>query len=248
MPPRVLALHAHPDDAEYLCAGTLALLKQRGCAITILTMTPGDNGSDVMPAEEIARVRRREARDAAAVLGAECGCLEFRDFRVFVDDDARERVTEAVRRARPDIVITHPPVDYMCDHEATSHLVRDACFTAPAPNYDTRRIDPAPPLARIPHLYYVDAVDAIDLFGHPQPAQFVVDVTSAFDVKGRMWNCHESQRAWLKRQHGMDDFQGALERWSASRGAVVGAKYGEGFRQHLGHPYPQDNRLLEILS
>lgn len=246
--PRVLALHAHPDDAEYLCGGTLALLQKRGCAISILTMTPGDNGSDEHPAAEIARIRREEARRAAAIIGAESGCLEFRDFRVFVDDDARQRVTEAVRKARPDIVITHPSVDYMCDHEATSRLVRDACFASTAPNYDTHALAPAPPLARIPHLYYVDAVDATDLFGQPQPAQFVVDITEGFDTKRQMFACHESQRAWLKRQHGMDDFLASLERWSASRGAVIGVQYGEGFRQHLGHPYPQDNLLLELLG
>ncbi|MEX0717100.1 MAG: PIG-L family deacetylase [Planctomycetaceae bacterium] len=247
-PPRILALHAHPDDAEYLCGGTLALLRERGCHVTILTMTPGDNGSDELPAAEISRVRREEARRAAEVIGADCGCLEFRDFRVFVDDASRERVSEAVRKARPDVVITHPPADYMCDHEATSRLVRDACFTCSAPNYDTHALDPAPPSSKIPHLYYVDAVDATDIFGDPQPAQFVVDVTAAFDLKRKMFACHESQRAWLKRQHGMDDFIASLERWSASRGSVIGTPYGEGFRQHLGHPYPQDNRLLELIS
>jgi Uncharacterized proteins, LmbE homologs len=58
----ILAIHAHPDDIEFQCAGTLLLLKERGCTITVATMTPGDCGSAEMDAETIARVRRDEAK------------------------------------------------------------------------------------------------------------------------------------------------------------------------------------------
>ncbi|MGE5327501.1 MAG: PIG-L family deacetylase, partial [Deltaproteobacteria bacterium] len=57
----VLALFAHPDDAEFLAAGTLAQLAARGAKVSIATMTAGDCGSTVLPASKIARVRRREA-------------------------------------------------------------------------------------------------------------------------------------------------------------------------------------------
>ena len=67
--PRILAIHAHPDDVEFQCAGTLALLAQQGCAITIATMTPGDCGSAEHSAEEIAEIRRGEARASAATSG-----------------------------------------------------------------------------------------------------------------------------------------------------------------------------------
>ncbi len=73
--PRILAIHAHPDDVEIQCAGTLALLKERGCHITIATMTAGDCGSAEMGPEEIARVRRNEAQAATDVLGADYMCL-----------------------------------------------------------------------------------------------------------------------------------------------------------------------------
>src|SRR3984885_4775369 len=85
-PPRILAIHAHPDDVEFQCAGTLALLKERGCAITIATMTPGDCGSAEHAPDEIAEIRRGEARKAAALLGAEYVCLEFRDLSIVVDN------------------------------------------------------------------------------------------------------------------------------------------------------------------
>src|SRR4029079_17265019 len=143
---RVLAIHAHPDDVEFQCAGTLALLREAGCAVTIATMTPGDCGSAEHDSEAIAEIRRGEARASAALIGAECVCLEFRDMAIFNDDDSRRRVTEALRRARPDIILTAPPVDYLCDHEMTSLLVRDACFAASCPNYATRQWEPAPPL------------------------------------------------------------------------------------------------------
>ena len=72
---------------------------------------------------------------------------------------SRGKVCEALRRARPDIVLTAPPVDYMTDHELTSVLVREACFSASVPNYSTRQWSPAKPLGGIPHLYYVDSVE-----------------------------------------------------------------------------------------
>ncbi|QDT35466.1 PIG-L deacetylase family protein [Thalassoglobus polymorphus] len=247
-PPRILAIHAHPDDIEILCAGTLAILKDKGCEIVIATMTAGDKGSAEMGQEEIARVRRAEARKAAEMLGAECMCLEFKDLSIEFNDDSRKRVTEAVRRARPDIVLTAPPVDYMNDHEMTSKLVRDACFAASVPNYPTEQWDPAPITKNIPHLYYVDPIEGVDWFGEPTPYDFIVDVTETFKLKIDMLACHESQRAWLRQQHGMDEYLESCKRWAKKRGEQINAEYGEGFRQHKGHPYPHDNLLLETLS
>jgi LmbE family N-acetylglucosaminyl deacetylase len=245
---RVLAIHAHPDDIEFQCAGTLALLKQRGCHITIATMTAGDGGSAEMGAEEIARVRRGEAQAAARLLGADCMCLEFQDLCIVHDNESRRRVAEALRRARPDLVITAPPVDYMSDHEVTSRLVRDACFSASVPNYSTHQWDPAPILARIPHLYYVDAIEGIDYFGKTIPMDFIVDISTTFALKREMLACHASQRNWLLQQHGIDEYLDSCQKWSHKRGQEIGVEYGEAFRQHCGHPYPHDNRLATLLG
>ncbi|MSR57910.1 MAG: PIG-L family deacetylase [Planctomycetaceae bacterium] len=245
---RVLAIHAHPDDIELQCAGTLALLKQRGCHITLATMTAGDCGSAELGPEEIARVRRAESQASAALLGADCLCLEFHDLGIDHDTDSRRRVTESVRRARPDLVITAPPIDYMSDHEMTSRLVRDACFAASIPNYSTRQWDPAPILDKIPHLYYVDAIEGIDYFGNSLPTEFVVDISATFALKLEMLACHASQRNWLLKQHGLDEYLESCRKWSAKRGSEIGAAYGEAFTQHKGHPYPHDNRLHELLT
>jgi len=245
---RVLAIHAHPDDVEFQCAGTLALLREGGSEVTIATMTPGDCGSAEHDCATIAEIRRGEARASAALIGADYLCLEFRDLAIFNDDDSRRRVVEALRRTRPDLVLTAPPVDYHCDHEMTSRLVRDACFGASCPNYATRQWDPAPPLRGIPHLYYVDPMEGVDLEGQPAAVDFHVDVTSVFETKVRMLACHVSQRAWLQRQHGMDEYLASQARWAAHRGKEIGGEKAEAFRQCKGHPYPQDNLLLKLIG
>ncbi|MDE3168104.1 MAG: PIG-L family deacetylase, partial [Acidobacteriota bacterium] len=111
---RILSIHAHPDDAEILAGGTLSLLADRGHAITIATMTPGDCGSAELPPDEIAAVRRGEAASAAALLGAGYVCVELRDLAIFNDDATRRRVVEALRRARPDVILASAPSDYLC--------------------------------------------------------------------------------------------------------------------------------------
>ena len=75
---KVLSFMAHPDDAEMLCSGTLIRLKQEaGCDIAIVSATSGDCGTLEHDPNEIARIRYREGKDGAAVLGAEyhaAGC------------------------------------------------------------------------------------------------------------------------------------------------------------------------------
>jgi len=245
---RILALHAHPDDVEFQCAGTLALLTKGGCHVTIATMSPGDCGSTEHGTELIAATRRGEARAAATLIGADYHCLEFRDLAIFNDDESRRRVVEFLRRSRPDLILTAPPIDYMVDHEMTSLLVRDACFAAPIPNYLTRQWEPAPPLSRIPHLYYVDALEGNDRDGRPQPIDFHVDVSAVYAVKREMLACHTSQRDWLLKHHGIDEYLDSQAHWSRKRGAEIGVEHAEGFRQYLGHAYQQDNLLMKLLG
>ena len=244
----VLAIHAHPDDIEIQCAGTLLRLAKLGCRISVATMTPGDCGSAEVSQDEIAAIRRAEASSAAEILRAEYTCLEFRDLSICFDNDSRRRVTEYLRRTAPDLILTAPPVDYMHDHEMTSMLVRDACFNASVPNYRTRQWDPSAPLTKIPWLYYVDAVEGTDHFGNRHPVDFIIDVSAEFETKLEALACHASQREWLQRQHGIDEYIDATRRWSAQRGSEIDADYGEGYRQYKGHPHPTSNLLGELLN
>jgi LmbE family N-acetylglucosaminyl deacetylase len=246
---RVLAVGAHPDDVEFMCAGTLALLKDEGWEIHIASLTPGDCGTAEMPAEEIAACRRGEAQRAAEVLGAQYTCLEFRDLRIFFNDEGLMRVVELVRRVDPHLVFAPPPQDYMPDHEEASRLVQTACFAAPAPNYATRTrgVSP-PPNERIPHLYYCDPAEGKDILGRLIPASTLVDIGEAMECKTEMLACHESQRNWLRRQHGTDEYLDMMKEWASVRGREAGCQFAEGFRQHLGHAYPQDNLLKQLLG
>src|SRR5205814_5699226 len=79
----ILSVLAHPDDAEFLCAGTMTrLVREHGWQAVIATMTPGDCGSAEHPSEEIARIRRGEAAAAAARLGGRYHCVEERDLLI----------------------------------------------------------------------------------------------------------------------------------------------------------------------
>jgi LmbE family N-acetylglucosaminyl deacetylase len=244
----ILSLLAHPDDAEFLCAGTLIrLTRKHGWQAHIASMTPGDCGSAELPPEEISRVRRAEGAAAAALIGASYHCLEERDLLISYNPTALERVTRLLRQVRPKIILTHSPADYMLDHEMTSVLVRAAAFAAPVPNFLCDRGHP-PPLARIPHLYYCDAIEGKDLLGRHVPSAFAIDIGDVMETKAEMLMAHASQRSWLLQHHGMDQYIQSMKGWSARCGQAHGVAYAEGFRQHLGHSYPQENLLGQVLG
>jgi LmbE family N-acetylglucosaminyl deacetylase len=246
--PIILSLLAHPDDAEFLCAGTLIRLKQEhNFEVHIATMTPGDCGSAEHPAHEISRIRREEGARAAELLGAHYHCLEERDLLVFYSEATMEKVTRLLRFVQPDIVLTHSPSDYMLDHEMTSTITRAACFAAPIPNFLSAS-DLGSPVTHIPHLFYCDPIEGKGPLGNSVAPGFYVDISQAIDLKTAMLAAHASQRDWLLKQHGMDQYTHAMREWSAQRGREAGVAFAEGFRQHLGHSYPQDNVLQRYLG
>lgn len=234
----VLAVCAHPDDAEFRCLGTLALLRQQGWEVHIATLSCGDCGSVEMGPEETARVRRTEAEAAAALLGGSYHALDGRDLQLFEDNATRAAVTALVRRVDPACLITHYPVDYMPDHEVTSAAARAAGFTAPIPNYRVGPAADAPPTAGIVPLYYFSPTGGGDYFGNPVVPDFYVDVTAVMDLKTAALACHDSQRAWLRRQHGIDQYLEEMRAWDAALGRAAGVPFAEGFFLHRGHPYP----------
>jgi LmbE family N-acetylglucosaminyl deacetylase len=250
MTTRVLAFMAHPDDIEFTCAGTLIRLSaEADCHITLATATSGDCGSADQRPDEIARIRHEEAKASAAVINADYYCAQQRDLMIMYDEPTLKQFIELIRKSQPDIVITQPPADYMADHEHVSRLVRMACFSAPVPNISTYDADPAPPLQRVPYLYYVDPLELKHpITGEVVEPSFVVDVSSVIDRKAQMLACHASQREWLRAHHGMDEYIEMMKRTGIARGKLIGRDYGEGFTQHLGHPHPQNNRILELLS
>jgi LmbE family N-acetylglucosaminyl deacetylase len=130
----------------------------------------------------------------------------------------------------------------------TSRLVRDAAFNAPIKNFATHQWEPAGTIEHVPHLYYVDPIEGIDHFGHPICPEFYVNITGTLETKRRMLACHESQRSWLLKQHGIDEYLNQMDLWSRKRGGEIGVPSAEAFRQHRGHPYPHSNLLLEWIG
>lgn len=241
----VLCLMAHPDDAEILAAGTLARLRrEHGATIHIATVAMGDLGSVEHPSAEIARIRHGEGVLAASLLDGSFDCLGERDLCVHYHPAIFHKAVALLRKVKADILITHAPSDYLIDHEEASRIARAAAFGAPIPNL----LPGLAPLPRIPWLYYADPIEGHDALGRPTEAEFFIDISSTITDKENMLACHASQRDWLKKHHGMDEYIEAMKRQGALQGAKIGVPFAEGFIQHKGHSYPQDNILLRLLG
>jgi len=241
----VLSLGAHPDDAEFLYVGTLALLHKRGWQIHITTMTPGDCGTVEYSRKEISRIRKAEATKSASILDGIYHCLECDDAFIMYDKPTLLKAIELVRKVRPTIVFTTSPSDYMVDHEMASRIAQTACFCCGVVNIKTAAAEPFEP---IPYLYYADPVEGKDKLGTEIKPSMYVDVTATIEIKEKMLCCHESQRNWLLQHHGVDDYVISMKALSEKRGREIGCDFAEGFRQHLGHAYPQDNILKAELD
>ena len=236
----VLSLGAHPDDAEFFCAGTLALLRQKDWEIHIATMTPGDGGTVQYSREEISRIRRAEAAKAVSILYGTYHCLECNDIFILYDRPTLLKAIELMRKVKPSIVFTTSPSDYMVDHEMASKIAQTACFACGVVNIETPGAEPFEP---IPHLYYMDPAEEKDKFGTEIKAGTIIDITGVMETKEMMLCCHESQRHWLMTHHGMDEYVNMMKESGKKRGREINSDFAEGFRQHLGHAYPQDNIL-----
>lgn len=246
---RVLAVGAHPGDVEFMCAGTLALLYGQGWKVYIATLTAGDCGSREIPPDVLSERRQEEAITSAKILQGGYACLGESDFLIVYCRATLKTLTTLVRKINPLLVFTHPCQDYMPDHENTALLVQTVCLTAPAPNFRASApTGPLPATSKIPHLYHWDPL-GLNYQGQPVWPGMVVDIRVTLAVKREMLDCHETQRSRLLVQHGIDEYVGEMERWARERGQLAGcSSAGEGFTQHLGHPFPQNNLLKETLD
>ena len=240
-----LTFLAHPDDAEILCAGTLARLADVGWQIHIATATPGDCGTMTQNRWDISATRTNEAEAAAKVIGAHYHCLDERDGLVVYDKLTLQKAIDLFRRIAPSLVFTHAQDDYMMDHVEVSKLARAASFVFGAPNISAF---PLLPGSKIPHLYYCDPIEGIDSLGRPAQPTTIINVTAQHDKKLRMLACHASQREWLRAHHGMDEYLESVKRHDAARGRMIAKSFAEAFVQHRGHAYPTDDLLADLFG
>jgi LmbE family N-acetylglucosaminyl deacetylase len=229
--PSAIAIAAHPDDIEFMMAGTLLLLAGAGWDVHYMNVSIGDLGSLSRPAAETVRVRRREAQRAADALGATWHPPICRDLQIFYDDRTIRRLCAAVRSVNPAIILTHSPQDYMEDHMTTSRLAVTAAFARGMPNY---RSTPArqPALADVT-IYHASPHGLQDgLRRLVRPGAFV-DTTGVHDRKRAALALHESQRRFLDRTQGMDDYLNTMEAFSLRVGRLSGRfQHAEGWRRH----------------
>lgn len=238
-----LAVMAHPDDAEFLCAGTLIRLVNAGWDVHIATVANGDCGTMTESSEAIAARRALEAAEAASLIGVTYHCLKENDGFVVYDKPTLHKVVDLFRRVAPQLAFTHSPVDYMMDHVMVSQLARAASFVYGAPNISQFPLREG---SCVPHLYYCDPLEGIDPRGKLVEPTTWVDIGAQLDKKADMLACHRSQREWLRAHHGTDEYLDAMRRHAMLRGSEIGVAAAEAFVQHLGHAYPKTNILAEL--
>jgi LmbE family N-acetylglucosaminyl deacetylase len=220
---RLLAVVAHPDDADYLCAGTLARAKSEGAAIGLLVLCQGDKGQPSTPIPKLAAVRRKEMSAAARVLGAELFFGRVPDGHLADTPVQRRILLEVFRRFRPTLVLAHAGNDYHADHRAASALAEAASWFSASAGHKTR----SPALGSQPALWWMDTMNMSGF----EPTLYV-DVTAFVDLKQQMLACHRSQ---LQRG-AAGDFSPLAEqmlRQCHARGAQAGTEAAEAFRPYL---------------
>jgi len=219
---RVLAVVAHPDDAELLCAGTLARAKQDGAVIGICVLCQGDKGQPATPIANLAEVRAGEVAEAAKLLGAELLLGKFPDGELADGTHERHTLIGLYRQFRPTLVLAHAPGDYHPDHRAASALAEAASWFAASGGY----LPQHPPLQSQPALWWMDTINMSGF----EPG-FFVDISSFADIKNRMLRCHKSQLArWADRD--FSPLEELMKGQYTARGAQAGASAAEAFQIH----------------
>ena len=223
-PGSVVAVYAHPDDADVSCGGTLARWASEGATVTVVVCTSGDKGSmdpDADPAA-VAAARAREVAKATKVLGlAGHELLEHPDGDLENDHRLRRQIVELVRRLRPDVVVCPDPTAVFFGDSYFNH--RDHRVVGWA------TLDSVAHEAAGPH-YFPDAgaahrVAEVWLSGALEPDHWV-DISDSVDVKAEALACHETQLGaageWLRSV--------VLQR-AEEAGRQAGVAYAEGFRR-----------------
>jgi LmbE family N-acetylglucosaminyl deacetylase len=227
----VFAIGCHPDDIEFMMAGTLFLLKDAGCELHYANLANGECGSARYPRRRISRMRRRESIAASDYLGAAYHGSIARDLQVFYRDALIRRVAAMIREVSPAIVLAPSIEDYMEDHMSTARIVATAAFARGMPNY--RTIPARRAVSGDVALYHALPYGLRDAMGSKIRASMYVDVGAAMDRKARMISFHESQRAWLDASQRIDSYTESMTSMSLEMGRDSGKfEYAEGWRQH----------------
>jgi LmbE family N-acetylglucosaminyl deacetylase len=217
-----MAIFAHPDDPEVACAGTLARWVADGCAARLVIANAGDKGSGATDPEELARIRRTEAEQAATALGlASLDSLSYPDGELENTIELRTRLIALIRAHQPDVIIAPDPTAVFFGNSYVNHHDHRALGWAV--------LDISGSMAG-GALYAPDAgpphqVSTLLLAGTLDPDTWV-DIGGVLDKKLAALRCHASQLV------GGDEVVADLvEARAADAGRAAGVRYAEGFRR-----------------
>jgi LmbE family N-acetylglucosaminyl deacetylase len=227
-----IAIAAHPDDIEFCMAGTLLLLKAAGWQIHCLNLSSGNCGSVEHSAAATRVIRRREARRAAAILGAHYHPSLTDDLEIFYDLKTLRQLAAIIRKVNPSIVLTHSPQDYMEDHMNTCRLAVTAAFSRGMPNFRTTPArDAVNGDVTVYHAMPHGLCDG--LRRRITPGAFV-NTSSVHHTKLNALAAHASQKTWLDVSQGMDSYLHAMDEMSLAVGRMSRQfRHAEGWRRHL---------------
>jgi LmbE family N-acetylglucosaminyl deacetylase len=249
MTKRAFAVGCHPDDIEFMMAGTLIQLKEAGYEIHYMNVANGSCGTNQYDRDTIVRMRRQEAIDAAAIIGAIYHESLVDDLKVFYVPEILARMTAVMREVAPEIVLTHGPYDYMEDHVNTGRVAVSSAFFRGMTNADCEPY--VKETAQNVTIYHSMPHCISDPLRNPVIPDLYVDITSTMAVKREMLAQHRSQKDWLDVSQGNDAYLDD----QAERGRIFGEKSGkfdfaEGWIRHnsVGFCGPDDNPLVDALG
>lgn len=216
----VLAVMAHPDDAEILCGGALLKSADAGERTGVLDLTAGEAGT-----RGTRESRAREAAAAAELLGlAERRCVGLPDAGLTNDRESRIVVAQAIRALRPRVVVTHWIEGRHPDHGAAARLARDASFLAGLRNF---------PAQGAPHRPQ-KVVYALAFREDPVKPTFVVDVSDQMERKLAALAAYGTQ---FRDTKGMGEVFPGGHRPFFEQVRAAHAVYGSLIRCAYGEPY-----------
>ena len=201
---RVVCVGGHPDDPESGCGGTLARYIERGHHVTIIYLTRGEAGIRKKSHQEAAAIRTAEAEEACRILGATPVFAGQIDGDTEVNRDRMQALATLLSAERPDVILTHWPIDSHADHQAASILTMQAHRIA----------------ARASSLYFFEVDTGAQTTGFAPTAY--VDITSVREKKKSALFAHRSQHAetFYREDH---------EPMESFRGREIGVRAAEAF-------------------
>lgn len=226
-----LAAAAHPDDIEFMMAGTLLRLKQAGAEIHMWNLANGSCGTVQHSREEIIRQRTQEAQDSARIAGATMHPPLFDDLQILYTADALAQVAAVVREIRPNIMLIPSPQDYMEDHQNAGRLLVTAVFVRGMRNFSPS--PPRPPWDGPVALYHAQPYGLRDGLRRLVRPGYYVDIGPVFATKRDMLAQHRSQKEWLDVSQGLDAYLTEMETMTRQVGRMSRRfEYAEGWRRH----------------